>query len=698
MKSSILAGAAMALTLAACAPEANPFAELSDLPFHAPDFAALDSEDYQPAIEEGIVLYLAEIEEIANNPEAPTFDNTLVAMERAGQVYERANQAFSQLVSANIDDTLAAADTALAPQIAAMEDEIYLNHALFQRVKTIYDNRAAMTMTREDAMLLETTYAEFVHYGALLNDEQKAEVRQINERIAALSSQISQAITSGTNAGAITVDTLEELSGLTDAQIAAAEVAAADAGVEGKYVLSLINTTSQPLLASLDNRDLRERLYRASVERGQGGEFDTLAAIRETIELRTRKAEIFGVEDYATWEMYDRMAAVPSNAIGFMREMIPALVETQEREEAMINERIAQDGHNFTVQPWDWPYYAEKIRQERYSLDESAINEYFVVDRVLEDGVFHVAGELWGLTFEKRDDIPVYHEDVSVYTVFDHDGSELALFYFDPFARESKRGGAWMDNFIEQSHLLGLKPVISNTQNVTPPAPGQSALATWDDVTTMFHEFGHAAHGIFADQQYPSISGTNTARDWVEFPSQFLEPFAARPEVMQRYARHYETGEPIPAEMVEAMDRASKFNQGHSFGEVIAASLLDMEWHALQPGQAPEDVMAFESEALSRLGLRTDIVPPRYRSPYFRHIFEHGYEAGYYSYTWTEMLAHDAYSHVLENGGMTREMGDHIRATFLGQGHSDSYENMYRNVTGRDPQVEPLLRARGLME
>lgn len=679
-------------------PEATSiFAELSPLYMHAPQFDQIADDEWQGIVEEAIAIQLAEVDAIANNPNPATFANTLVEMERSGQVFSRAYGAFSQIVSANINDTIAATDEALAPQVAGMVDSIYLNPQLFARVKAIYDNRAAMTMTPEDAMLLETTYNEFVHRGALLGPESQTELRSINERLSSLSAQISQRITTSQNEAAIVVDTREELSGLSDGQIAAATALATDRGHDGRYMLGVSNTSGVPQLAQLDNRDVRERLLMASLNRNQTGEAETLSVVQEVITLRNRRAQLFGEPSHANWQMHDRMVSDPAQAIGFMSDMVPALRATQEREASVLQERIEQDGHDFTLAPWDWQYYASKVRQERYALDNEEIKQYFVVDTVLEDGVFYMAEQLYGLTFEERSDIPTYHPDVKVYTVF-HDGEEQALFYFDPFSRDSKRGGAWMSNFIEQSHLLGLRPVVTNTQNVAPPAPGEPALATWDDVTTMFHEFGHALHGVFADQQYPSLSGTNTARDWVEFPSQFHENFAAVPEVLQRYARHHETGEVIPMELVEAIDRASKFNQGHSFGEIIAASLLDMEWHSLDPnGSAPADVMAFEAEALERIGLRSDLVPPRYRTPYYRHIFEHGYDSGYYAYTWTEMLHHDAYSYVQANGGMTREMGDHIVATFLGQGHSKTYEQMFRDFTGRDPRVEPLLEARGLI-
>ena len=699
MEPSSAAQMQSAQSTAAPVPEATSlFAQPSTLPFHAPDFSAIEDSDYQPAIEEGMTILLAEIERIATNPEPPTFENTLVAMERTGQVFSRAYSPFSQEVSANTNPTLDAADSALAPQLAAMRDAIYLDAQLFARVKAIYDGRAALNLTGEDAMLLETTYADFVHRGALLNDAQKEELRTINGRISELETEFSQALTAATNEKSPVFDTREELDGLSEAQIATAATEAEERGMPGKYVLALQNTTQQPLLTSLDNRATREKLYRASIERtSSGGENDTRDMVREIITLRTRKAELFGAPDYASWQMYDRFARDPATAVGFMEAMVPALAETQAREAEILNERIRQDGHDFTVEPWDWEYYAEKVRQERYSLDENAIKQYFVVDRVLEDGVFEMAKQLYGLTFTKRDDIPVYHPDVTVYTVHDADGSELALFYFDPFQRANKQGGAWMGNFVEQSDLLGNKPVISNTLNIPPPAEGQPALVSFDNVQTMFHEFGHALHGMFADQKYPSLSGTNTARDWVEFPSQFHENFATVPAILNNYAKHYETGETIPAELLAAIEQAGNFNQGYALGETMTAALLDMKWHALQPGEAPQDVMAFEADALGTLGLNTDLVLPRYRTPYFRHIFSHGYDAGYYAYLWTEMLDHDAYAYVEDHGGVSREIGDRIRATFLGQGHSKSYEQMYRDFTGRDPSVQPMLEARGLI-
>ncbi|MES2699720.1 MAG: M3 family metallopeptidase, partial [Pseudomonadota bacterium] len=594
MFNRLLVGVAAAALLTACAASDNSamttaattalppipvgtgiFAQPSTLPFQAPDFNRIQDSDYQPAIEQGIAIKLAEVEHIARNREAPTFQNTVVAMERTGQMLNRALAAFGQVQGANTNDTLDAIDTAVSPKLAAMDDAIYLNEALFARVKAVYDNRAAMSMTGEDAMLLEVYYDEFVHRGALLDDAAKDQLRTINGRLSTLEAEFGQKLTQGTAAGAVLVDTRAELAGLSEGQITAAATLATERGHPGKFMLALINTTQQPLLASLENRATREKLYNASINRtSSGGQFDTTATIREIVQLRARKAALFGEPDFATWQMYDRMAATPTRAITFLRDMVPAITATQEREAEMLNERIRQDGHNFTVQPWDWAFYAEKVRQERYNLDESRIKQYFEVTNVLENGVFYMANQLYGISFQKRTDIPVYHPDMTVYTVIDKDGAELGLFYFDPFARGNKQGGAWMNNFTEQSYLLGNKPTISNTLNIAPPAAGQPALASFDDVTTMFHEFGHALHGLFASQQYPSLSGTNTARDWVEFPSQFHENFATVPSVLNNYAKHWQTGETIPAELLTAIDRASKFDQGYAFGEVVSASLV----------------------------------------------------------------------------------------------------------------------------
>ncbi|MBO9603227.1 MAG: M3 family metallopeptidase [Novosphingobium sp.] len=674
----------------------GPFAQPSTLPFHAPDFAHIKDTDYQPAIEQGIVIKLAEIKAIADNPAKPTFENTLVAMQRTGQMLNRAGAAFNQMVAANTNDTLDAADTALSPKLAAMDDEIYLDAKLFQRVKTLYDNRAKLGLKGEDAMLLETTYADFVHAGALLTPAQKDQLKAMNAQLATLQTQFSQKLTDGTAAKAPIFDTAAELDGLSPAEIDAAAALATKMGHPGKYALALINTTQQPQLTSLTNRESRRKLFEASINRSNGGdEYDTTAIITQIAKLRADEAALLGQPNFAAWTMYDRMVKDPAKAIKFMDDFVPAVAATQAREGKMLQDMAASEGQPITLEPWDWGYYAEKVRKAKYDIDDASVKPYFDVYRTLEDGVFYAANKFYGVTFKRRTDVPTYHPDMRVYTVYDKDGHELGLFEFDPFARPNKQGGAWMGNFVEQSYLLGDKPVIYNSINITPPAEGAEPLATADDVTTMFHEFGHALHGFFASQKYPALSGTNTARDFVEFPSQFNENFAFLPEILNHFAQNAQ-GETIPPELVAKIEAARKFNQGLGFGETLEAAMLDMKWHDLAPAQVPTDAQAFEKQALGEIALDTRLIPPRYRSPYFRHIWSNGYSAGYYSYIWTEMLAHDAWDWVVHHGGPTRANGDHIRATFLGQGHTKDYAVMYRDFAGRDPGVQPMIEARGL--
>jgi len=680
------------------------FQQDSDLPFHAPDFTRLSDEAYKPAIEEAMALHAQEIDAIVNNPEAPTFENTVVALESSGAMLGRIFAVFGALVSADTNDTLDAIDAEMSPRLTAHFDAISLNPQLFERVKSVYDNRAAMTMTPEDAKLLEETYDGMVHAGALLTDEQKESVKAINARLSELTTEYSQLLTAGTNANALVVDTREELAGLSDGDIEAAAKLAGEMGQAGKFALALQNTTQQPSLSSLTNRATREALFAKSFHRADAGdEYDTRMMIAEIAKLRADKAALFGAPNWAAYTMYDRMAKEPKTALDFMEQMVPALSATQRREAGLLNAKIAAEGGDFTVEPWDWQMFADKVKAERYAFNEEAVKPYFEVTRVLEDGVFFAAEKLYGLTFEKRDDIPVYNDDVTTYTVFDRDGSELGLFYFDPFQRPSKRGGAWMSNFVDQSHLTGNKPVIYNVLNIPKAPEGEPQLVSFDNVETMFHEFGHALHGFFADQRYESLSGTATARDFVEYPSQVNEIWASYPEVLANYAKHYQTGEVIPGELIEKIQAASKWNQGYEFGEVVAAALLDMKWHALSPAEAaaidtPEKVDAFERKALTELGLEVDLVPPRYRSSYFRHIFSSpaGYSAGYYSYLWTEMLDRDSRKWFRDNGGLVRKNGDHFRETVLSRGGTMDYFEMFDTFAGREPDVTPMLEARGL--
>ena len=727
MKAQILATTAAAALLAGCSttmtdntmastadaslaradiPEGTGyFASDSTLPFLAPDFSAISEDDYIPAFTQGMAIQKAEVQAIIDNPAAPTFANTIVALEKSGRMLDRVGNVFFALTGSNTTDRLTEIETEISPKLTAHYDSITLNPALFQRVKAVYDNRAAMAMTVEDAKLLENTYEGMVHAGALLTDAQREQVKSINSQLSTLTTDFSQRARNAMADQPVIFDTRAELAGLSEGDITAAANLATEKGYDGKFAIALQNTTQQPLLPAMENRAAREKLFNASYHRADGTtDIDTRMLIAQVAELRAQKAALFGEPDWASYAMWDRMAETPKTALDFMEQMVPALAATQRREAAMLNTAIAADGGDYTVKPWDWYRYANKIKAEQYDLDEDAVMEYFQIDKVLEDGVFYMANQLYGLNFERRTDLPVYHPDVSVYTVFDRDGSELGLFYFDPYQRPSKRGGAWMSNFVEQSDLWGTKPVIYNVLNIPKAPEGEPQLVSFDWVNTAFHEFGHALHGFFADQRYESLSGTATARDFVEYPSQVHEMWATWPSVLSNYAKHYETGETIPAEMIEKIEAASKFNQGYDFGETVEAALLDMKWSALTPQQAaaldtPEKVDAFERRALEELGLEIDLVPPRYRSTYFNHIFSGptGYSAGYYSYLWTEMLDRDSRKWFRENGGLTRENGDHYRDTVLSRGGTMDYFQMFQNFAGRQPDVTPMLEARGLI-
>ena len=687
-------------------PEATGyFAQDSDLPFHAPDFTKISEDDYIPAFEQGMAIQKAEVQAIIDNPAAPNFENTIVALEKSGKLLGRVGRVFFALTGANTTDRLDAINTEISPKLSAHSDSITLNPALFARVKAVYDNRAAMTMTREDAKLLESTYESMLHAGALLTDAERERVKEINTQLSTITTEFSLAARNAMSEQPLIIDTKAELAGLNDAQIQAAADFAKEKGHPGKYAIALQNTTQQPLLPALENRATREKLFKLSYNRADGTtKIDTRDMIAKIAALRAEKAALFGQPDWASYTMYDRMAKTPKTALDFMGQMVPALAATQRREAGVLNEMIKAEGGDFEVKPWDWYRYANKVKAERFDLDEDAVTEYFQLDKVLEDGVFFMAEKLYGLTFERRTDIPVYHPDVWTYTVFDADGSELGLFYFDPFQRPSKSGGAWMSNFVDQSYMTGNKPVIYNVLNIPKAAEGEVQLVSFDWVNTTFHEFGHALHGFFADQKYESLSGTATARDFVEYPSQVHEMWMVWPEVLQNYAKHYETGETIPQEMIEKIEAAAKFNQGYDFGETVTAALLDMKWSALSPAEAKAlignkaAVDAFERQSLTELGLEVDLVPPRYRGTYFNHIFSGpaGYSAGYYSYLWTQMLDHDSRNWFAENGGLSRKAGDHYRKTVLSRGGTMDYFEMYKNFAGREPDVKYMLAALGL--
>jgi peptidyl-dipeptidase Dcp len=673
------------------------FAEASNLPFQAPDFSRIKDSDFQPAIEQGIAIKLAELDAIAGNPEAPTFDNTMVAYEQSGQMLGRVRLVFDALKAANTNPALDKIDSETAPKLAALDDATYLNAKLFERIKSLQDQHSELGLRPDQARLLTVVYTNFVKNGALLAPVDKEQLKAINGQLATLETQFNQKLTAATRDAALVVADKRKLAGLSAGDIAAAAKLAEDRGLKGKWVLALQNTTQQPQLVSLKDRATRQALFEASWNRTQRGDAnDTRATIAEIADLRARKAALLGFADFASFVMSDQMVKSPGAAMGFMEQMVPALAAQQRKEAGDLNALIKRSGGKFSVQPWDWDHYAERLRKEKYAFDESQVKPYFEITNVLENGVFYAAGQLYGLSFKKRGDLPVYHPDVTVYTVYDADGSELGLFYFDPWARENKRGGAWMQNFVAQSHLFGTKPAVYNVQNSPKPAAGRPALISFEDAGTMFHEFGHALHGLLSNQAYPTLSGVDTAQDFVEFPSQINESWMTEPKVFANYARHYQTGAPMPAALVAKVKRAANFNQGYVLGERVTAAMLDQKWHALGAGAGKQDVGAFESQALAALRLETVTVPPRYRGSYFRHIWSLDYSARYYAYLWTEMLSHDAYQWFVANGGMTRANGDRFRAKVLSQGNAQELATMYRDFAGRDPSIEPMLKARGL--
>ena len=685
---------------------ANYFDLESSLPFKAPDFSKISEDDYLPAFKTAMAIQKGEIQRIIDNPEPPTFANTIVALEKSGRMLGRVSAVFFHLTGADTTDRLDEINTEISPKLSAHSDSIVLNPELFARVKAVYDNRAAMSMTPEDAKLLEDTYQGMVHAGAELTDSQRERVKEINTELSTVTTEFAQSSRNAMADQPVFFDSREELAGLSEADITAAADLAKQEGQPGKFAIALQNTTQQPLLPSMENRAAREKLFMASYHRADGTtDIDTRPLVAKIAELRAEKAALFGQPDWASYTMYDRMVDSPQGALEFMGQMVPALAETQRREGAMLTEKIAEEGGDYEVKPWDWYRYSNMIKAERYQVDDDEVMKYFQLDKVLEDGVFYAANKLYGLTFERRTDLPVYNDDVWVYTVKDSDGSEMGLFYFDPFQRASKRGGAWMSNFVDQSFLWNEKPVIYNVLNIPKAPKGEPQLVSFDWVETAFHEFGHALHGFFADQTYPSLSGTATARDFVEYPSQVNEMWATYPEVLQNYAKNYKTGETIPTELVEKILASSKFNQGYDFGEVLEAALLDMKWHALSKDEAaaidtPEKVSAYETKSLKDLGLEIDLVPPRYRTTYFNHIFSgpSGYSAGYYSYLWTQMLDRDSRAWFLQNGGLTRANGDHYRDTVLSRGGTMDYGEMYRNFANRDPDVKYMLIALGLAD
>jgi peptidyl-dipeptidase Dcp len=677
----------------------NPFADPSPLFDQAPPFDKIHDGDFQPAMEEGMRRQLLQIDAIAGDTAAPTFDNTVVAMERSGRLLDRVARVFFALTAANMDDTLQRIQTEEAPRLAAHNDAIYLNPQLFQRVKRLHDDRTSLGLDSVQAFLLERYYRDFVRAGALLADSDKAKLKALNQEESKLTTDFGKRLLAATKAGGLVVDDSAQIAGMSAGEIAAAAQAATDRGLTGKWVLPLQNTTQQPAQASLTNRALRQRLFEASTMRAEHGDSnDTRADITRLAQLRAEKAKLLGFPDYAAYVESDQMARTPEAAIKLLTDLAPAAVGKARSEAAAMQRLINAQHGGVTLAPWDWQYYAEQVRRAQYALDESQIKPYFVLDSVLENGVFFAADRLYGLTFKERHDLPVYHPDVRVFEVFDADGSSLGLWYCDYFKRDAKSGGAWEDTFVDGSKLLGTKSVVYNVANFTKPAPGQPALLTFDDVTTMFHEFGHALHQFMGGSvAYPRLAGTNVPRDFVEMPSQFNEHWALYPTVFAHYAKHYRTGQPMPQALVNKIKRSHTFNEGFATLEYVEAALLDMAWHTLPPGPQQASVDSFETAALERFHVSMPEVPPRYRTSYFAHIWGGGYAANYYAYMWAEVLDDDAFAWFTEHGGLTRANGQRFRDMVLSRGGTEDMAAMYRAFRGRDPTVRALIEDRGLV-
>ncbi|MDP9362016.1 MAG: M3 family metallopeptidase [Acidobacteriota bacterium] len=677
----------------------NPLFEQSTLPFQAPPFDRIKDIDYKPAIGEGMKRQLAEIQTIAANPDAPTLANTIEAMERSGSMLARAGKVFFNLAQSNTNDVMQKIEAEESPKLAAHQYAIYMNPKLYARVKALYDQRTNLGLDAESQYLIERYYKNFVRAGAQLNDADQATLRTLNQEESTLTTKFREHVLADTAASAIVVDTKAELAGLPDSDIAAAADRAKERKLEGKYVLTLQNTTQQPALTYLQNRAVRERLFSASIQRGNhGGPNDTKAIVTRLAQLRAQKAKLLGYPTWAAFSLDDQMARTPDNAIQLLTGLVPASTGKARGEAAKMQKLIDSENGGFMLGPQDWELYSEKVRKAEYDLDEAQIRPYFELNSILQNGVFYAANQLYGLTFKERHDIPVYQPDVRVFEVFDADGKSLALYYGDYFARPNKSGGAWMDSFVDQSGLIDTKPVVFNVTNFTKPAPGQPALLTFDNVTAIFHEFGHALHGMLSNVKYPTLAGTNVPRDFVEFPSQFNEHWALEPTVFANYAKHYQTGAPMPQALVDRIKKSRTFNKGYATTEYLAAALLDMAWHTQAPGASQADVSTFEPAALQRFGIAMPEVPPRYHTTYFSHIWGGGYSAGYYAYLWSELIDDDAYYWFKEHGGMTRANGQRFRDMILSRGGTQDEAAMYRAFRGRDPIVDPLLIERGLKE
>lgn len=673
----------------------NPFMKKSTLQYQAPEFDKIKDAHFKPAFDYGMKVQMAEIDQIANNSAPATFENTLLALENSGEVLRRAQGIFYNMTGSNTNPVLQALEKEYAPVFSALSDKIYLNDKLYARMKAIDTS----SLGAEEKRVVELYRTNFELAGANLSADDKAKMKKINEELAVLSTQFGSKLLDARKNGAVIIEDVRELDGLSADEIAAAAADAKAAGLTGKYLLVLQNTTQQPLLQHLKNRATREKLFKASWYRAEKGNTDdTRNTLEREAKLRMDKAHLLGKKSFAEWKLQDQMAKTPENALNLLAQLAKPAVETAKKERDEIQKMIDQQKGGFTVEPWDWNFYAEQVRKAKYDLDTNEIKPYFEIWTVLEKGVFFAAEKFYGITFKPRTDLPVYQPDVRVYEVFDRDGKSFALYYLDFYMRDNKRGGAWMNNFVPQSHLKQQQPVIVNVFNFQKPAEGKTSLVTFDQVETMFHEFGHTLHGLFADQKYTSISGTRVPRDFVEFPSQINEFFALEPEVLKNYAVHYQTKQPMPQSLVDKIKKAGTFNQGYSTTELVSAATIDMNWHSVTDESQFKPTLEFEKNALAKYGFNLKEVPPRYHSPYFAHIWSGGYSAGYYAYMWSDMLNSAAWDWIKNNGGMTRENGDRFRKYILSVGNSMDLNEAFRNFTGKDPDIQPLLRDKGFIK
>lgn len=679
-------------------PADNPFVGPSKLALHAPAFDAIRVEHFLPAFMAGIDEQLEEMKAIAGGSDAPTFENTIEAYEKSGALLTRVEQVFSNLTSANTNKHLQSIQKELAPLLAAHSDNILLNRQLFERVEKLYESRESLELTGEQQEVLRRHYEDFVRAGAKLPKAQQDQIRSLNEQLSKLQTEFRNNLLEATKERSVIIDDVTELDGLSDAQIAAAAEKAKERGNDGKYILEITNTTRVPILKSLNNRDLRQRVWEASANRalGQNGGIDNRGLVLEIAQLRAERAKLLGFKNHAAYKLQNQMAKTPEAARKMLTDLVPGVVARVNQEADDLRTIMKQPGAGHELAPWDWEYYSEKVRKARFDVDEAEVKPYFEVNNVLEQGVFFTMKKLFGIEFRERNDLPVYHRDVKVFDVMDADRSQIGLFYIDFFSRDSKRGGAWMSAYVSQSGLLNTKPVIVNVLNNPRPAEGEPALISFDNATTMFHEMGHAVHGLFSNVTYPSVAGTATPRDFVEFPSTFEEDWAIQPDILRNYARHHKTGEPIPAELLTKVIQASKFNQGFDTLEYLSAAILDLEWHTLSADEIPDDIQAFESATLKKYGIDIPAVPPRYRTAYFAHIWGGGYSAAYYAYIWSEVLAADAFAHMLSSGGATRENGIRFRKEVLSRGSSRDPMDSYKTWRGNTPTIDALLIRRGL--